>query len=144
MFLVVLIQTFLTECEEAMPQPDFDDVNPVEMEGEEDSNVQVIQPQQMRTGDFLLAKFKGGHQRMATYRYRFVVQALQGFDEEDPNIRVQGYRSINRSRTKFVVSDNDTPWVSQDEILEILHQPKLVAGFRVIYEFPKTVDVKEN
>ena len=44
------------------------------------------------------------------------------------DIRVQGYRSVNRARTRFIVKENDISSVPIDDIIVGLKQPLLVEG----------------
>lgn len=76
-------------------------------------------------------------------KVKLTPQALQGFDEEDTDIRIQGYHSTNKKNTRFVVKDNDVSSIPVRDIIMCLHQPRLVAGRGVIYEFSESVDVKE-
>lgn len=48
-------------------------------------------PAQIKNGDFLLINVKGGGRRN-TISYRYVAQALEAFDHEDPNWMDQGAR----------------------------------------------------
>ena len=63
---------------EIPPHYDEDGLDEMEVES---PNCQEFQLSLIKTGDFLLAQFKGGRRGATTYR--FVVQALQEFDEDD-------------------------------------------------------------
>ena len=98
------------------------DVDLVEMEEERigllnDPMVAEFSPMQIKKGDFLLVAVRGAGRR-GTVTYRYVVQALEAFDEDDPDwIRVHGYRSLNSARTRFEQKPNDIFAVELDDVI---------------------------
>ena len=88
-----------------------------------DPMLPVYRPAQIKKGDFLLVKVKGGGRRN-TISYRYVAQALEAFDSEDPNwIRVQGYRVLDAAKTRFSEKPNDIFSVEFDDVIGRLHVP---------------------
>ena len=58
-------------------------------------------PSATKAGDWLLVSLLGGRRDVSHFRY--VVQTITPFDNEDDYVSVQGYRSTNIARTKFTV-----------------------------------------
>ena len=137
------------EEEQEAERSDSDaDVDPVEMEEDRigllnDPMVAEFSPAQLKKGDFLLVAVTGAGRR-GTVTYRYVVQALEAFDEDDPDwIRVHGYRALNSARTRFEQKPNDIFAVELDDIIGGLQVPQISSGRGLAYLFPGTVDVKE-
>ena len=109
-----------------------------------DPMVTEFSPAQIKTGDFLLVAVRGDGRR-GTVTYRYVVQALEAFDEDDPDwIRVHGYRSLNSTRTRLEQKQNEVFAVDLDDVIIGGFQvPQISSGRGQSYLFPGTVDVKE-
>ena len=124
------------------------DVDPVEMEEERvgllnDPMIGEFSPVEIKKGDFLLVAVRGAGRR-GTVTYRYVVQALEAFDEDDPDwIRVHGYRALNSARTRFEQKQNDVFAVELDDVIGGLQTPQISSGRGLVYVFQGTVDVKE-
>ena len=58
-------------------------------------------PSATKAGDWLLVSLLGGRRDVSHFRY--VVQTITPYDNEDDYVSVQGYRSTNTARTKFTV-----------------------------------------
>uniref|UniRef100_A0A8D8RCE7 Uncharacterized protein n=1 Tax=Cacopsylla melanoneura TaxID=428564 RepID=A0A8D8RCE7_9HEMI len=85
----------------------------------------------------MLIKFKCKNKE---YRYACLVLSA-----ENNEIQVQGLRSSNKEKTQFVIKENDTFTISQDDIAERLPQPNILWKKRVItYDFPESLDVFEK
>ena len=136
------------EEQQAVTSDSDADIDPVEMEEERigllsDPMVTEFSPVQIKTGDFLLVAVRGAGRR-GTVTYRYVVQALEPFDEDDPDwIRVHGYQSLNSARTRFEQKPNDVFAVDLDDVIGGLQVPQISSGRGLAYLFPGTVDVKE-
>lgn len=136
------------QLEEADGEGDSDvDMDPLDMEERDglliDPMLPEYRPAQIKNGDFLLINVKGGGRRN-TISYRYVAQALEAFDHEDPNwIRVQGYRSLDAAKTRFSEKPNDVFSVELDDVIGGLLVPQICIGRGLVYKFPGTVDVKE-
>lgn len=105
--------------------------------GQEQAETQQDTPENIKHGDAMLVKFKCKNKE-----YRYACLVLRA---EDNEIQVQGLRSANEDKTQFVVKENDTFTISQDDIAGILPQPNILWKKRVItYDFPESLDVLEK
>ena len=108
----------------------------------DDPRLADFAPARIKTGDFLLVSVRGGRRNAQTFRY--VAQALESYDPADPYwLRVQGYRSMDSSKTKFLVSENDVFAVNMNDILSGLQAPTLQPGRAICYAFSGPLDILE-
>lgn len=96
----------------------------------------------VKTGKYILVSLKSDKKHNSNnYKYVAVCQA----DFEDNEIKV-AFLKLCDSKTKdlFKLEENDLSYIKEDQILQILPEPKLVLkGCRVFYKFPISIDVFE-
>lgn len=110
------------------------------LEPREIDYVDLQKPDDIKTGDFLLVKCKGGSRHCTTYRYlATVLQNLQNGDLE-----VMGFKSCDEGKKTFIKKENDIFVVSSCDILGKLPVPHVTGtSERYKYVFQKIVDVYE-
>ena len=126
-----------------------EDEESCDREGEEEDTESTLNPAisnfnptNIKAGDFLLARFKGG--RRDSTNYRFVVQVDAGFNQTDPGwIRVRGYKYMNTEKTKFRVKENDDAYLPLTDVICTLREPTMIVGRGIAFEFCGPVDIKE-
>lgn len=100
----------------------------------------LLKPDDIKTGDFLLVKCKGGSRLSTTYQYlATVLQKL-------PNgyVEVMGFKTCDEEKKSFIKKDNDIFVVSSSDILGKLPVPNVTGtGERYKYVFQKIVNVYE-
>lgn len=97
-------------------------------------------PMSVKNGDFVLVEYQINNKK-----YRYAGVCSSDFDEEEGDIRVTFLKVSNEDGTLFKINDNDMSDVKWEQILTILPVPNiLMKGNRVLYKFPKPVDVFEK
>lgn len=111
---------------------------------------------EIKVGDFLLVQFIGSDHNKNANENKFIyvccVHQLTNTQTqntqdiiEDTIFQVQGLRKQNEIGTQFSIKDNDISMINIKMVLAILPQPTLIQSHRkFIYEFSKTIDVKEK
>lgn len=126
--------------EMAMSAEDEDSENESDVETEPQTCVELQEPSNLKSGDFLLAMFKGGRRGCTTYKYVVTIDSVLENDE----FRVIGLKSDGDKKT-FKMVDNDVSVIRKSDILGVLPVPNvLCTGGRFKYTFISDVDVFEQ
>lgn len=97
-------------------------------------------PMSVKNGDFVLVEYQINNKK-----YRYAGVCSSDFDEEEGDIRVTFLKISNEDGTLFKINDNDMSDVKWEQILTKLPVPNIfMKGNRVLYKFPKPVDVFEK
>lgn len=129
------------ESSDESEQSDFED--PVVVEEEDPGEGGSIETQsiQVKTGDFVLANFRGGTDRHPkTYKYVCAVEKI-----EAEEIHVMGLKSQGPTRTLFQSQVKDISVIFHTDISAVLPEPIVVNfGDRFCFKFPKPIAIQEK
>lgn len=113
---------------------DSSDYNEKKME-----DMQNVDKENLKEGDFILVKFMGGKRKSTEFIYLCVVQSL------DDMIQVIGLKSVENSKKEFIVDEEDLSTITFDQILGILPNPEIsMRGERFRYIFKNPLNIKEK
>jgi len=107
---------------------------------------------EIKVGDFLLVQFVGSNHNKNPNENKFIyvccvhqLTFTQNQNTPDTIFQVQGLRKQNEKGTYFSIKDNDISMINIEMVLAILPQPTLIQSHRkFLYEFPRTINVKEK
>lgn len=93
----------------------------------------------IRVGDFVLARFVGGKKQSLFYRYVCVIQNIY----KTSDIEVASFKSIN-DKCSFRLLEKDISTIKFEDIVDKLQQPEIHnTGDRIKYVFPNEIDILE-
>lgn len=75
----------------------------------------------IKQGRFLLVDFRGGPRN--TIHYKYVCWVVK-VDDEDGEIKVNGYKRNDKLSTQFMVTDNDVSVIQFGQVLAVLPEPE--------------------
>lgn len=103
----------------------------------------VVYWKDLQPGNFILVKFHSTGKTRNTYRYACIVQ---GKDDDDGEVFVQGLKLLNAKSNEFIVNDKDLSSVKYEDIVQNLDEPTIVLknGRQIVYKFKKSIDVFEK
>lgn len=108
--------------------------------GEELISINPTLLQDLKTGSFVLATFKGGKRNTTIYKYVCSVENVI-----DSDVEVVGLRALDNSKQNFIIKSSDLSYVNAEQILGVLPFPTIkMKGERIYYHFEKTVPVLED
>lgn len=97
----------------------------------------------LQPGNYILVKFRSTGKPRKSYRYACIVQ---GKDDDDGEVFVQGLKLLNAKSNEFIVNDKDLSSVKYEDIVQNLDEPTIVLknGRQIVYKFKKSIDVFEK
>lgn len=94
---------------------------------------------EIRVGDFVLARFLGGKKQSLFYRYVCVIQNIY----KTSDIEVASFKSIN-DKCSFRLLEKDISTIKFEDIVDKLQQPEIHnTGDRIKYVFSNEIDILE-
>lgn len=97
-----------------------------------------VDKENIKKGQFVIVSFKAGKRMTTTKKYLCIVDEIDSSDD----VRVVSMKATDSSNQLFYVVDNDTSYVSYEQILGSINNPSIVArGERIYYKFNTKVDL---
>lgn len=94
----------------------------------------------LKEGDFILAKFMGGKRNTTEFIHLCVIEHLH-----EDMAQIMGFKSAEITKREFVVDEDDVSSITFDQIITILPNPEIqMKGERFRYIFNKPLKVKEK
>ncbi|KAF6208793.1 hypothetical protein GE061_014533 [Apolygus lucorum] len=113
-----------------------------DMESEEYEEVAYITPcpTNLIPNNYVLVDIVGGTRKTTHFLYACKVD-----DIIDDDLEVTGLKSVDGTKTKFVLVENDCFSVGKDQVKAILPNPSVEKeGRKILLKFPGSVNVKEK
>lgn len=103
---------------------------------------EVIEPNEVKIGDYVLVQFKGGKRKTVIYKYVCVVQKTYPVTDE---YDVMCMNMISGNKTLFKLNEADVSLIHKNDIIGILPVPFMsCTGQHMQYCFAQPVDVCEK
>lgn len=106
--------------------------------------LELARESDVKPGSWLLVKLAGGRRGATSFRY--VVRARSDVDDDDGEIQVQGFRSVDYGRTLFEEKEKDIFFVPFEDVLGKLEEPEVEispTGRAIRFRFAGQINVKE-
>lgn len=108
-----------------------------------EENIELVNnfcKENLKEGDFILAKFMGGKRSTTEFIYLCVIEHLY-----EDMAQILGFKSAETTKREFVVDEGDVSSITFDQIITILPSPEIqMKGERFRYIFNKPLKVKEK
>ncbi|CAH1106712.1 unnamed protein product [Psylliodes chrysocephalus] len=97
-----------------------------------------------KTGKYVLVSLKSVNKKLAI-NYRYVAVCQSDFQDDEIKVAFLRLSDCVNGDTFKIGEENDVSYVQEEQILEILPEPKLIIkGHRIYYKFPRSIDVFES
>nr|CAH7714535.1 unnamed protein product [Callosobruchus chinensis] len=97
-----------------------------------------------KTGDYVLVSLESINKKLAI-QYRYVAVCQSDFQDSEIKVAYLKLCDCQNGDLFKLGEENDVSYVQEDQILEVLPEPKLlIKGHRIYYKFPRSIDVFET
>nr|CAH7730600.1 unnamed protein product [Callosobruchus chinensis] len=94
-----------------------------------------------KTGDYVLVSLESINKKLAI-QYRYVAVCQSDFQDSEIKVAYLKLCDCQNGDLFKLGEENDVSYVQEDQILEVLPEPKLlIKGHRIYYKFPRSIDV---
>lgn len=130
--------------QEFVPDDRSSDLNSYPSE-DVDTDQPILQPyseEKIKEGTHILVQIMGGHRNKSQFRY---VAVCMGQLDNNYEVKVMFYKAAAEENSLFTINEDDSSYISENQILGVLPQPEIkMKGKRIYYKFLSSIDVKES